>query len=174
MYFGRLSEEKGVLTLLKSFKNISETLYIVGTGPIKEQAIDFIKVNNMSNVKILGFMTGQELKEIVGNAKAIILPSEWYENGPYSAIEALQLGRPIIGANIGGIPELIVNNGFSFESGNADDLTRQIKKMSKTPMRNYNEMKIASETLFTNCYTAEIHYKQLKKIYQEAMRDHEK
>ena len=174
LYFGRLSEEKGVLTLLKSFKNISETLYIVGTGPIKEQAIDFIKVNNMSNVKILGFMTGQELKEIVGNAKAIILPSEWYENGPYSAIEALQLGRPIIGANIGGIPELIVNNGFLFESGNADDLTRQIKKMSKTPMRNYNEMKIASETLFTNCYTAEIHYKQLKKIYQEAMRDHEK
>lgn len=173
LYFGRLSEEKGVITLIKSFKNISEKLYIVGTGPIKEQAIGYIKENNMDNVKLLGFMSGQELKDIVGNAKAVILPSEWYENGPYSAIEALQLERPIIGANIGGIPELIVNNGFLFESGNANDLAKQIVEMSNMPPNKYVEMKRASMYLFENFYTAEVHYKQIKTIYREVISSHE-
>ena len=76
-------------------------LFIVGTGPVGEKVKEYILKNNIQNVQILGFMSGQSLKDIVGNAKAVILPSEWYENGPYSAIEALQLGRPIIGADIG-------------------------------------------------------------------------
>ena len=174
LFFGRLSEEKGIMTLLKAFKELSEKLYIVGNGPMKEQAIRYIEKNKMIHVKMLGFMFGQELKDIVGNAKAIILPSEWYENGPYSAIEALQLGRPVIGADIGGIPELIVNNGFLFQSGNATDLARKVVAMNNISLNEYEKMKQESVKLFEDNYTTKNHYKQLETVYQEAIRCHEK
>ena len=124
LYFGRLSEEKGILTLLKAMQSINTLLYIVGSGPLKEEIEKYVDENSLDNIKILGFKSGQELIDIVGNAKAVILPSEWYENGPYSAIEALQLGIPIIGANIGGIPELINENGYLYNSGNVDELKK--------------------------------------------------
>ncbi len=142
LYFGRLSEEKGVPTLLKAFQEINAKLYIVGTGPIKNNIEEYISENNINNVEVLGFMSGQSLKDIVGNAKAVILPSEWYENGPYSAIEALQMGRPIIGANIGGIPELIDGNGYLFKSGDSEELKKQIKKLEGLKAVEYQNLKI--------------------------------
>lgn len=172
LYFGRLSEEKGVITLLKAFKSLSAKLYIVGTGPIKEQIYQYIKNNEMDNVHLMGFMSGQALTDVVGNAKAVILPSEWYENGPYSAIEALQLERPIIGANIGGIPELINDNGFLFKSGSPEELRDKILMMEELREDEYNRFKHASSILFQNNYTAEKHYEKLAHVYEEALLKH--
>lgn len=165
LYFGRLSEEKGVLTLLRAFQGIDAKLYIVGTGPIKSDIEEYILAESITNVKVLGFMSGQPLKDIVGNAKAVILPSEWYENGPYSAIEALQMGRPIIGADIGGIPELVDGNGYLFKSGSPGDLKEQIEKMEGLTEAEYQKLKSNSYKLFLNSYTKETHYKELEKIY---------
>lgn len=168
LYFGRLSEEKGVFTLLKAFSGLLENLYIVGTGPIQEEILQYITNHKLRNIYLLGYMSGQELKDIVGNAKAVILPSEWYENGPYSAIEALQLGIPIIGANIGGIPELIDGNGFLFQSGVAESLAIQILKVEKMPDQQYKYLKLMSSRLYQNNYTAENYYKKIEKIYEKA------
>ncbi len=165
LYFGRLSEEKGVLTLLRAFQGINAKLYIVGTGPIKSDIEEYILAESIKNVKVLGFMSGQPLKDIVGNAKAVILPSEWYENGPYSAIEALQMGRPIIGADIAGIPELVDGNGYLFKSGSPGDLKEQIEKMEGLTEAEYQKLKSNSYKLFLNSYTKETHYKELEKIY---------
>lgn len=165
LYFGRLSEEKGLLTLLRAFQGINAKLYIVGTGPIKNEIEEYILAESITNVKVLGFMSGQPLKDIVGNAKAVILPSEWYENGPYSAIEALQMGRPIIGADIAGIPELVDGNGYLFKSGSPGDLKEQIEKMEGLTETEYQKLKSNSYKLFLNSYTKENHYKKLEKIY---------
>lgn len=165
LYFGRLSEEKGLLTLLRAFQGINAKLYIVGTGPIKSEIEEYILAESITNVKVLGFMSGQPLKDIVGNAKAVILPSEWYENGPYSAIEALQMGRPIIGADIAGIPELVDGNGYLFKSGSPGDLKEQIEKMEGLTETEYQKLKSNSYKLFLNSYTKETHYKELEKIY---------
>lgn len=165
LYFGRLSEEKGLLTLLRAFQGINAKLYIVGTGPIKSEIEEYILAESITNVKVLGFMSGQPLKDIVGNAKAVILPSEWYENGPYSAIEALQMGRPIIGADIAGIPELVDGNGYLFKSGSPGDLKEQIEKMEGLTEAEYQKLKSNSYKLFLNSYTKETHYKELEKIY---------
>ena len=165
LYFGSLSEEKGLLTLLRAFQGINAKLYIVGTGPIKNEIEEYILAESITNVKVLGFMSGQPLKDIVGNAKAVILPSEWYENGPYSAIEALQMGRPIIGADIAGIPELVDGNGYLFKSGSPGDLKEQIEKMEGLTETEYQKLKSNSYKLFLNSYTKETHYKELEKIY---------
>ena len=91
------------LLRMVQIENVNAKLYIVGSGPLKGEIERYISSRELYNIKLLGFKSGQELIDIVGNARAVVLPSEWYENGPYSAIEALQVGRPIIGANIGGM-----------------------------------------------------------------------
>lgn len=165
LYFGRLSEEKGILTLFKAIEGTDFLLYVVGTGPLRQQLQEYVNINKLGNIKLLGFKSGQELTDLVANAKAVILPSEWYENGPYSAIEALQVGRPIIGANIGGIPELVDNNGFLFESGNAQSLRSVLGEMDSCSDEQYEKMEMASKNLFDNTYTAKQHYASLLKVY---------
>jgi glycosyltransferase involved in cell wall biosynthesis len=111
LYFGRLSKEKGLFALINSMKNINYNLVILGTGPIEEDLHKFIFENELNNkIQMLGFKTGQELKNYINDARCVVLPSEWYENGPYSAMEAMSSGKPLIVSSMGGLPELVDNN----------------------------------------------------------------
>lgn len=126
LYFGRFSEEKGMKTLLEVVKRCTDISFVfAGTGPMEEE------VNRLFNVKNLGFLTGQALKAVIRGARCSIYPSEWYENGPFSIMESLIAGTPVIGARIGGIPELIQDgqNGILFESGNADSLEQAVRRI---------------------------------------------
>lgn len=169
VYFGRLSEEKGIFTLIHALQNTHIPLYIIGTGPLEQGVKNYIDQNELDNISLLGFKKGQELTDLIGNAKAVILPSEWYENGPYSAIEALQMGRPLIGADIGGIPELVDNNGFLFKSGDASDLLMKIEQIEKMNEIQYTDMENRSSQIFEEKYTWRQHYKKLKKVYEKVM-----
>ena len=169
LYFGRLSEEKGVLTLIKAAVKSQIEMYIVGTGPLKESLENYIDKNKIKNVKILGFKSGVELKNLVGNSKAVILPSEWYENGPYSAIEALQLGRPLIGSDLGGIPELIFENknGYIFKNKDISDLKKCFDKMENLNASEYQAMEGFSKDIFDKYYTSKVHYLKILKVYSD-------
>ena len=126
MYFRRYSWEKGVRTLIEVAKELPEILFIfAGTG-ILEGELDGIE-----NIINLGFQTGDTLKNLICNAKFSICPSEWYENCPFSVMESLLYGTPVLGANIGGIPELIEDHvtGELFSSGNREELKTRIKKL---------------------------------------------
>lgn len=171
LYFGRLSEEKGILTLIKAMKGVDANLYIVGSGPLKEKIERFISDKKMLNIKLLGFKSGQELIDVVGNARAVVLPSEWYENGPYSAIEALQLSRPIIGANIGGIPELVDKNGFLFRSGDAEELHHRLSDLLKLDEENYTKMCEQSKLIFTTRYSWNSHCDNLYQVYDKCLKE---
>ena len=172
LYFGRLSREKGIMTLVKAVKDTDRLLYIVGSGPCREEIENYIKGDKIDNVKLLGFKSGQELTDIVGNAKAVILPSEWYENGPYSAIESLQLSRPIIGSDIGGIPELIDGNGYSFAKGNIDELKDILLNFPEPGSEEYAMLCKRSEAMFNERYTSGYHYEKLMNIYDKALKAH--
>lgn len=172
LYFGRLSHEKGILTLIKAIEGTGNLLYIVGTGPCKEEIEEYLKVHDMKNVKLLGFKSGQDLVNVVGNAKAVILPSEWYENGPYSAIESLQLGRPIIGSRIGGIPELVDGNGKVFQHGNIEELREILEQFPKGDTEEYQQYCKRSKEIFSENYMSEGHYKKLMTMYEKAMKKH--
>jgi glycosyltransferase involved in cell wall biosynthesis len=71
----------------------------------------------------------------VKGAKFVVVPSEWYENLPYSLVEALLLAKPVLGARIGGIPELVLDNetGFLFEPANKEDMIAKLKYMLSLP-----------------------------------------
>lgn len=169
LYFGRLSREKGILTLIKAVEGTDMQLSIVGGGPCKEEIEAYIAEHNLQNVKLLGFKSGQELIDVVGNAKAVILPSEWYENGPYSAIEALQLGRPIIGSEIGGIPELVDGNGYTFRHGNVEELKNCLTEFPQPGTKEYTELSKRSAEIFKEKYMSETHYEALINVYNELL-----
>ena len=171
LYFGRLSEEKGIITLIKAMKDIDSTLKIVGAGPLKDYIERYIKDNSCNNIEILGFKEGKGLNTIIANAKAVIIPSEWYENGPYSGIEALKLKRPLIGSNLGGIPELIEGNGYIFKHGNIEDLHQKLKNFQELFEQEIEEMQEKSYEIFQKRYTDKVHYDKLIEVYKKICRN---
>lgn len=133
LFAGRLSQEKGVATLLRAFALLPhERLVIAGTGPDEVVLKQFQDEAGLTNVVFVGHQTGETLEATFRGAKAFIIPSEWYENMPYVVLEALSYGLPVIGSNLGGIPERIQDsaNGFLFEAGNPESLAQAIQRFS--------------------------------------------
>ena len=154
LYFGRISREKGILTLVRAYAEakVKKPLYIVGTGPIEGQVCQLIEELHMSDkIKMLGFKSGNELKEIVANSLCVCLPSEWYENGPYSIMEAQAVGKPVIVSDNGGLPELVKNGvtGYIVKSKNIEDLTEKLQNCEKTNDWKYEILKEVSEKKYS-------------------------
>lgn len=162
-YVGRLSHEKGVSTLIEAASRLPYRLKIIGEGPLLEQ----LKTKNEKlngNAEFLGFKQWDEIKDIVGRARFTVTPSEWYENNPLSVIEALCLGTPVLGARIGGIPELIDEsvNGMTFTSGDADDLKDKIRRMYAAA---FDHEAIAREAM--RRYNTEAYYAKIMDVYNK-------
>lgn len=160
-YVGRLSHEKGIATLVEASARLPYKLKVIGGGPLYEE----LRMRNeelKSNLEFLGFKQWDEMKGLVGRARFSVIPSEWYENNPLSVIESLCLGTPVLGARIGGIPELIDEgvNGLSFESGNVTDLVEKIKAMFATQ---FDYKGIADAAM--KRYNAEDYYQQIMGYY---------
>lgn len=132
LYFGRFSEEKGIGTLIKVCKELPDVQFIfAGTGPLED------KVNQLSNVRNVGFQTGEALDTLIREARFSICPSEWYEPFGLTIVEAQSRGTPVIGANIGGIPELITDgeDGRLFASKDSKTLTAIIMELWDDPAK---------------------------------------
>lgn len=137
LYFGRLAPEKGLDTLIYAALASGITLRIVGTGPSETE----LKcLANSERIEFLGYYVGDKLRELIRGARAIVLPSQWYENAPMSILESYASGKIVIGARIGGIPEMVQENetGFLFESRNTDELTDILKRIN---LANDHELK---------------------------------
>ena len=128
-YVGRLSEEKGLRTLLRAASRLSRRLKILGTGPLEAELR--AQYAGCAHVEFLGHQSWENVRAALAAARFLVVPSEWYENNPLSIIEALALGVPVLGAAIGGIPELIApgRTGELFEAGNEVDLAEKLAAM---------------------------------------------
>lgn len=159
-YVGRLSHEKGVKTLIKAAQKLPYKLVIIGGGPLSDELKN--ETTN-ANIEFVGYKQWDEIKEIVSKARFSVIPSEWYENNPLSVIEAQCLGTPVLGARIGGIPELIENDvtGMTFESRNVNDLTGKLEAMWQHTF-DYKEIALTSQKR----YNSESYYQSILKIYQ--------
>ena len=159
-FIGRLSFEKGIETLIEAARTLPYHLKIIGGGPLADILKEKAKG---ANIEFTGYKEWPEIKEIVGKARFSVVPSEWYENNPLSVIEAQCLGTPVLGANIGGIPELIKEgvNGMCFESRNIMDLKNKIEKMF---ILNVDYKQLAKSSQIR--YSSEKHYNELLELYQ--------
>ena len=136
VYYGRLADVKGVGTLLEAMRQVKGSrLYVAGRGDQEDQLRSFAAENSLENVSFLGHLDAKDLFPLVQKAAFTIVPSEWYENYSMSVIESLANGTPVIGAQIGGIPEQVKNgwNGLLFEPGNSSQLAEKINYMLSHP-----------------------------------------
>ena len=172
LYFGRLSYVKGVKTLLQAAKQARHIpIKIAGTGPISAELQQFKKDHHIDNVSFVGFQKGKDLFKLISHARATIVPSEWFENFPLSIIESLAMGRPVIGAKIGGIPEQVINHqtGFLFESGKVDELQLAIQRLWQLSKEEHLALSKSCRQFALKEYHMDTHYQQLMKIFQEVI-----
>lgn len=167
IYFGRLSKEKGIETLLQANRLSGKKLplKIIGTGPLSDEL-----EKEYPEVEFLGYRSGKELKDLVANAAFAVVPSEWYENCSMVVLESMALGKPIIGSRIGGIPEQIEDGktGLLFEMGNVEELAEKMDLLAhdkglRVSMGREARLKLEKE------YSLAEHCRKLITIYEELL-----
>ena len=175
VYFGRLSREKGLFTLIEAMRRLPDiTLKIIGEGSLRKALGNRVKAEGINNVEFVGYKTGEELRNEIRKSMVVVVPSEWYENLPFAVMEPFALGKSVIGARIGGIPELVKDSetGFTFESGNSNDLRSKIAHLANNTEK-ITEMGQNARLFAEKELNAERHYEKLIKIYNMAIEKHQ-
>ena len=172
-YFGRLSREKGIRTLISAYGKVKTDvpLHIAGEGAEREAAEDMAAHQRGGQIRFLGYLKASPLGKAIDLARAVILPSECYENAPMAILESFIRGKPVIGARIGGIPEMIDDgvNGYLFEPGNPEDLKRKIEVILGLNGDRLMEMGRAARSKVEREYSARSHYERLMQAYGKAL-----
>jgi glycosyltransferase involved in cell wall biosynthesis len=169
VYMGRLSQEKGIYTLLKAFKEISSLdLKIIGEGPIRKELESYVSKEGKKNIKFLGYIKGQKRFDILRRAKFMILPSECYDTFPFVVLESFALGTPVIGSKIGGIAEQIENgkNGLLFHPKDHFELQKEIKTLIENPDLVHSMRKYARKSAEER-YSQEVGYNHFMEVYSQ-------
>lgn len=136
VYAGRLDPAKGVGTLIDAVGRTRDArLQVAGDGPLREELLARAERTAPGRVTFLGRVGADELSRLRDAAVATIVPSEWYENSPYSVTEAFRRGCPAIASRIGGLPELVIDEetGLLFDARDAGQLADRMRRLSGDP-----------------------------------------
>ena len=134
LYFGRLSPEKGLVGLIQAAARAGVPLRLAGDGPQRPELEAEVERTG-ADVTFLGRLSGDVLENEIRRARATVLPAQWYENAPMSILESYALGKPVIAAAIGGIPELVQESrtGWMYTSTSVDELAAQLRRVIDLP-----------------------------------------
>ncbi len=166
LYVGRLSPEKGLDTLVRAAALSSQPVTIVGTGPM-ENELRALAAETGAVVQFLGFRTGEALHDAIRASRAVVLASTWYENAPISVLEAYALGRPVIGARIGGLPEMIRDGetGAIVPPGDATALAGELARFAALPAPTLLAMGPAGRRWIETDFSREAYRDRLLDLY---------
>lgn len=167
IFFGRLSQEKGVNVLIESMQQIPQVkLLIAGSGPDERLFRDLVVKLGLKNVLFVGEKTGESLFNLIRGSLFSINPSLAQETFGYSILESFALGKPVIASNSGAFPELVQpeKTGFLFEPNNVIDLSSKINNLLKDPEKVVLVGKTARE-LTEKTYNPASHYHLLNQLY---------
>jgi glycosyltransferase involved in cell wall biosynthesis len=135
VYAGRLIREKGVATFLRAVRDIPSDVRIIGTGADERELRAIAAEAGSASIRFLGHLPFPKLLDEIRDSLFVVCPSEWYENLPYAVLEAFAMGKPVVAARIGGLPELVRDGetGLLYEPGNADEMRLRMKSFLKDP-----------------------------------------
>jgi glycosyltransferase involved in cell wall biosynthesis len=132
LFLGRLSPEKGILQLIKSWQEVPRhlgRLVIAGTGPLEREAVDLVRRLGLTNVEFRGFVPPSEHRELWASAKFAVVPSIWDEPFPLVVLEAWANGRPLIVSNWGSLPETVADAGLVVQVEREGELAAGIRTL---------------------------------------------
>jgi len=174
VFIGRLSSEKGLNTLISTFKILKYITYdhfslkIIGDGPQRKHLENMVRAKNIHNIEFIGRRSFDECMEFLKNSMFMVMPSICYEGFPLVIGEAFACGKPVIASKLGALTELIEDGktGLLFEPRNPKDLASKIKMMLENK-GNCIEMGKKARKEFEKKYTAEKNFKMLLNIYNK-------
>jgi glycosyltransferase involved in cell wall biosynthesis len=171
VYTGRLLPEKGIDLLIRAAGSIEGArLLVVGEGPIEEELREEAERYGSGRVEFTGFLGGDDFRRTVAGARFVVLPSRWYENLPFSVMEAMAAGKPVVATRIGGIPEMVDDGetGLLFPVGDEEALRGCLVRMnSDVELR--REMGRRGREKAEKLYGGERHYGSMMKVYEEVL-----
>jgi glycosyltransferase involved in cell wall biosynthesis len=169
LFFGRLVERNGISTLIKAMKHIPEIrLRIAGDGELKSFLENYISQEKIENISLLGFLSREDLKKEINDSNFTIFPNHCYHLCPSSILESFAYNKPVIGSNLGSVPELIEDGitGLLFEPRNEKELANKIKYLYENP-KVVKEMGRNARRKVEENYSAEEYYPKLLSLYED-------
>lgn len=171
LYFGRLIDEKGVDVLLEAARVIeSVPVVIVGDGPDREKLQQRAADLDIRNVSFLGAKWGNELDEILSSCRFVVVPSLWHENFPYVILQSFAMGKPVVGTDRGGIPELVAHEerGLIYPARCSDSLASALQELWDDDSR-VRRMGLAAKAFADDEFNDKRFYGRLVEIYTRVM-----
>lgn len=168
LFFGQLITVKGLDVLLKAMQELPKTrLVVAGRGADKERYETYAREHNL-NVSFVGFQSGDALRKLVQNSLAVVVPSVWYENLPYTILEAFAYGKPVIASRLGGMAELVADGetGYLFEVGNPQDLAEKIR-MALANSAKLPEMGHIAREKIEREFSPGLHLERIMSLYKQ-------
>lgn len=167
IYVGRLEKSKGIDILLQAWKMLGKEapkLIIYGTGTMESWCKKYILENNLISVELKGFVSNDIVREFIAYAKALILPTQWYEGFPMGIVEAFSVGTPVICSDLGNAGCLVTEgiNGCKFKADSAQELVQAVKRLKE-----YGDIRQKVRNIYMKNYTEEESYRIMKKIYNQ-------
>ena len=171
-YLGRLSKEKGILNLIEAIGDIPDAkLLIAGDGPERERIEAYISEHKLDGrITLLGYQNQDSIHKYITNSRFVVIPSICNENCPYSVLEAMEIGKPIVASRIGGIPELIADgeNGYLYKADDINELKEKLTLLLDDDEK-VNSFAQKSRELYESYYSPDSYYNELIKIYNKVM-----
>jgi len=171
MFVGRLSPEKGVVTLLRAWRRISRVpLRIVGDGPLRGEIENRVKRDGLANVTMLGERPLDECLRLMRRSRFIVFPSEWFEGLPRVIVEAYACGKPVVASRLGAMAEIVEDGrtGLHFQAGDPEDLAEKVNWLIDHEAAT-REMGREARSEFESKYTEARNYELLRRIYEKAI-----
>ncbi len=170
LFAGRLTEEKGLRTLLDAWTDLRSLipLKIAGDGPLSGEVKQ--RVASLPHVEWLAHCDRDRIMQLLRAAAFIVVPSRYYEHLPMIIVEAFACGTPVIASALGSLNELIVDgeNGLHFAAGDSAALARQAREIVAQPDR-LRAMRLAARRSYEQNYTPERNYELLMQIYTSSI-----
>jgi len=170
LFFGKLDPVKGIYILLEAIRKVPHVKLILAGGideAIKTKLLQMLP----QNAKYVGMKFGDELWKLVQGALAIVLPSIWYENQPFSILEAFANRKPVITSKLGGMAELVADQerGLLVPPGNVDALADAMEWMQN----NRQDAIRMGETAYSYAveqHGEKLHYQRIMAIYEQVLK----
>lgn len=170
VFVGRVEEIKGIRLLVKAFEKNGQRLFIVGDGNDSDKIKAYLHKKNINNIMMLGRQERDAVNEIMAHAKAVIVPSLWYETFGMVVIEAYACRTPVIAADFGNAGDLVEDGrtGFKYQQDSSDALNLAVERMEGLDQADYEQMRQAAYNEYLERYSTEKNYEILKRIYERA------
>ncbi|MCC8138951.1 MAG: glycosyltransferase family 4 protein [Lachnospiraceae bacterium] len=172
IYVGRLDKLKGIETLFRAWQILgydAPKLLVCGSGPLEDWCRDFLGENPDCNIRMLGFVSNTEVKGLIADSRALLLPTQWYEGFPMTVLEAYSAGTPVIGSNIGNVGDLIEEGvtGYKFPFDSAESLAAIVESIKKKTSISSGKIR----DVFNERYSEQQNIQALEGIYRKAMQE---